>query len=97
VNHTDGSVDVVARDPGLASRLWERMQATAQVIREFEQGDAAGDQAVRSFVDDLKRALDGDILRDEVSGSLVRFRRGEGRLVGDLVSGFPVDCDEGEA
>lgn len=85
-------VDPTTLDP---ETLWFRMLATKQVIEEFEATGDAGPAELAAFIRDLKLALDGDVLQDEISGKLMRFRPGQGRLLMALLRGqVTVDCDE---
>ncbi|GAA3878686.1 hypothetical protein GCM10022243_49250 [Saccharothrix violaceirubra] len=65
--------------------LWDRMLAAKQVVEEFEAGVDPGEQ-VAAFLYDLKLALNGDVLRDEITGELMRFRPGHGQALTALLA-----------
>jgi len=74
--------------------LWFRMLATKQVIEEFETARDAGPVDVAHFVYDLKLALNGDILQDQISGGLMRFQPGQGQLLSALIGSDKALADD---
>lgn len=85
------AVDPKNLDP---ETLWFRMLATKQVIEEFEAAREVDPVDVAAFITDLKLALNGDILQDEISGNLMRFRPGQGQLLTALMRSDQAAADD---
>jgi hypothetical protein len=67
-----------------APTLWRRLQVAARLIKAFKPEDPSPELV--AFLRDIRDAVDGDLLEDELSGDLMRFARGQGRLLTALLA-----------
>jgi hypothetical protein len=75
-----------------APTLWRRLQVAARVIKAFKPEDPSPELV--AFLRDIRDAVDGDLLQDELSGDLMRFARGQGRLLTALLAAQSTEIAE---
>lgn len=75
-----------------APTLWRRLQVAARVIKAFQPENPSSELV--AFLRDIRDAVDGDLLEDELSGDLMRFARGQGRLLTALLASQGTEISE---